>query len=107
MIVSYRVAKFLKDRLGYNNSFTLYVYDRRGEMKFSMEPVLNPVPAPTILEAIEFLWKVGIKIYNIPEGKKSRGIIQVKDKQIKMIQLDNSPSESYTECLEYLSLDLH
>lgn len=106
MTVSFRVAKFLKNKFGYKNSQTLYIYDR-GEKKFSLEPATNPIPAPTIIEAVEFLWKIGIKIYSLPEGKMSRGVIQVGNKRVKMKTLENSPSDSFLECLEFLSLDMH
>ena len=102
MIVSPRVGKFLKEKFGYNAP-SLYVYDN-GEKKFSLEPSLvNPIPAPSIIEAVEFLWGTGLKIYNVPEGKKSRGIIQVGDKRVEMDKLGDTPSESFNTCLEFLS----
>ena len=101
MIVSPRVGKFLKEKFGYNAP-SLYVYDN-GEKKFWAERVENPIPAPSVIEAVEFLWEAGLKIYNVPEGLKSRGIIQVGDKRVKMGKLGNTPSESFNACLEFLS----
>ena len=72
-IVSPQVGKFLKEKFGYNAP-SLYVYDN-GEKKFWAEKASNPIPAPTVMEAVEFLWEAGLKIYNVPEGMKSRGII--------------------------------
>ena len=104
-IVSPRVGKFLKEKFGYNAP-SLYVYDN-GEKKFWMENVKDPIPAPSVIEAVEFLWKVGLKIYNVPEGMKSRGIIQVGDKRVEMDKLGNTPSECFNECLEFLSKGGH
>ena len=101
--VSPRVGKFLKERFGYNAP-SLYVYDN-GEKKFWAERTSNPIPAPTVIEAVEFLWSAGLKIYNVPEGMKSRGIIQVGEKQVRMKKLSSSPSDSFNECLEFLSLE--
>ncbi len=101
MIVSNRVGKFLKERFGYNAP-SLYVYDN-GEKKFSLEPALqDPIPAPDVWEAVEFLWEIGLKIYSIPEEGEVRGIIQVGDRKVKMKKLDHTLSESYTQCLEFL-----
>ena len=101
MEVSPKVGKFLKERFGYNVP-SLYVYDN-GEKKFWAEKASNPIPAPTVIEAVEFLWEAGLKIYNVPEGEKSRGIIQVGDKRVEMDNLSNTPSESFNTCLEFLS----
>ena len=101
MIVSPRVGKFLKEKFGYNAP-SLYVYDN-GEKKFWMEKANNPIPAPTVIEAVEFLWEAGLKIYNVPEGMKSRGIIQVGDRKVRMGKLGDTPSESFNTCLEFLS----
>jgi hypothetical protein len=99
--VSPRVGKFLKERFGYNAP-SLYVYDN-GEKKFWMEEVKNPIPAPSVIEAVEFLWGAGLKIYNVPEGMKSRGIIQLGDRKVRMVKLSDTPSESFNACLEFLS----
>ena len=104
-IVSPRVGKFLKEKFGYSAP-SLYVYDN-GEKKFWAEKTSNPIPAPTVIEAVEFLWEAGLKIYNVPEGTKSRGIIQVGDKRVEMDKLGDTPSESYAECLEFLSKGGH
>ncbi len=101
MEVSPKVGKFLKEKFGYNAP-SLYVYDN-GEKKFWAEKVENPIPAPTVIEAVEFLWEAGLKIYNVPEGMKSRGIIQAGNKRIEMDKLRDTPSESFNACLEFLS----
>ena len=101
MEVSPRVGKFLKEKFGYNAP-SLYVYDN-GEKKFWAEKASNPIPAPTIIEAVEFLWEAGLKIYNVPEGMKRRGIIQLGDRKVKMGKLGDTPSESFNTCLEFLS----
>jgi hypothetical protein len=103
MEVSPKVGKFLKEKFGYNAP-SLYVYDN-GEKKFWAEKTSNPIPAPTVMEAVEFLWEAGLKIYHVPEGKKSRGIIQIGSNKVEMIKLGNTPSESFNECLEFLSLE--
>jgi hypothetical protein len=100
-IVSPRVGKFLKEKFGYNAP-SLYVYDN-GEKKFWAEKASNPIPAPTVIEAVEFLWEAGLKIYNVPEGMKSRGIIQLGDRKVKMCKLGDTTSESFNTCLEFLS----
>ena len=99
-IVSLRVGKFLKEKFGYSAP-SLYVYDD-GEKKFWAEKASNPIPAPTVIEAVEFLWEAGIKIYNVPEGIQSRGIIQLGDQKFKMGKLGDTPSESFNTCLEFL-----
>jgi hypothetical protein len=101
--VSPRVGRFLKEKFGYNAP-SLYVYDN-GEKKFWAERVVNPIPAPSVIEAVEFLWGMGLKIYNIPEGEMGRGIIQVGDHRVKMEKLGETPTECYNECLEFLSQD--
>lgn len=100
--VSLKVARYLKEKFGYNYS-SLYIYDNDGRKKFWIEKIENPTPAPTIIEAVEFLWRNGLKIYNIPEGEMSRGIIQIGKQKIILRKLGRSPSESYNICLEYLS----
>ena len=99
-IVSPRVGKFLKEKFGYSAP-SLYVYDN-GEKKFWAEKASNPIPAPTVIEAVEFLWEAGLKIYSVPEGIKSRGIIQLGDQKFKMGKLGDTPSESFNTCLEFL-----
>ena len=73
-IVSPRVGKFLKEKFGYSAP-SLYVYDD-GEKKFWAEKASNPIPAPTVIEAVEFLWEAGIKIYNVPEDPQTRKLLK-------------------------------
>ena len=101
MVVYLRVAKFLRGHLRFNQP-TLYVYDHFGERRFSLERCQDPIPAPTVIDSIEFLWELGIKIYNIPEGERSRGYIQVGEKRVEMRTTKETPTESYIECLEFL-----
>lgn len=101
MTVSLRVASFLKKQFKYDLP-SLYVYDGV-EQKFSIESCKNPIPAPTIMEAVNFLWKVGIQIYYLPEGNGCRGVIKVGNRFIKLKRIKGTPQESYLECLEFLS----
>lgn len=101
MEVSPRVGKFLKEKFGYSAP-SFYVYDNE-EKKFWAENVKNPIPAPTVMEAVEFLWETGIQIYSVPEGKESRGIIKVGEKLEVMKGTERTPTESFNGCLEFLS----
>ena len=104
-IVSLSVAKLLKGRFGFDLP-TLYVYDH-GEKKFSLERCNDPIPAPTIMEAVNYLWELGIKIYVIPEGELARGVVSVGERKVGMRCLTEVPIESYEKCLEFLSVGGH
>ena len=102
MCVSLSIAKFLKYYLGYNKE-TLYVYSN-GIKRFSLEPDLfDPIPAPEINDAIEFLWINEIKIYYLPEEGKCRGVINLLNDSYKLKDLYNTPMDTYSHCLDFIS----
>jgi hypothetical protein len=90
---------------GYTRS-SLYVYWRdTQELHFWIDPENNLhqiIPAPTITEAIEYLWQLRIKLaYELLEGEYCRGLIWGNGKKITLPDQSLTPQEALEKCLTY------
>ena len=103
-IVPLEVAVLLKNKLNYNKP-SFWVYNNSSnDLRYSIEPGLfNSIWAPTINDAVNFLWGVGIKIFYFPKFNGCQGIIKIKDVDIKIPKISNTPKDVYRDCLIYLS----
>jgi len=102
-IVSFEVAKFLYCTYRYKKD-TVYMYDLFGRLHLSLEPEqAYLIPAPTVQEAVDFLWKVDIKIYYAPKKGKCLSLVMIGEDVSELRDLCNTPSESYTNSLQYLA----
>lgn len=102
-IVSFEVAKFLYTTYQYKND-TVYLYDLSGRLHISLEPKQTfLISAPTLLDTINFLWNMGIKIYYAPKKGKCIPLVVIGNDVTELRELCNTPSDSYRTALNYLA----
>lgn len=102
-IVSFEVAKFLYSTYQYKND-TVYLYDLFGRLHISLEPKQTfLISAPTLLDTINFLWNMGIKIYYAPKKGKCIPLVVIENDVTELRELCNTPSDSYRTALNYLA----
>ena len=102
-VVSFEIAKFIYCAYQYKND-TAYMYDLSGKIHLSLEPEYTYlIPAPTIQEAVNFLWRMGIKIYYAPKKEKCIPLIMIEQDVTELRELCDTPEESYNLSLCYLA----